>query len=102
MRRLRPILFYTLLLAAVSGAIAWMLHVPPRPERAYRTAPAQAIWISRHRNLAGRWREMARNPLLRQAAGLFGADPVAVRINGTKFGLRRAEAEKILATPHPA
>ena len=29
MRRLRPILFYTLLLAAVSGAIAWMLHVPP-------------------------------------------------------------------------
>lgn len=75
MRRLRPILFYTLLLAAVSGAIAWMLHVPPRPERAYRAAPAQAIWISRHRNLAGRWREMARNPLLRQAAGLFGADP---------------------------
>lgn len=32
--------------------------------------------------------------------GLFGADPIAVRINGTKFGLRRAEAEKILALPH--
>ncbi len=34
--------------------------------------------------------------------GLFGSDPVAVRINGTKFGLRRAEAEKILATIHSA
>ena len=34
--------------------------------------------------------------------GLFGADPVAVRINGTKFGLRRAEAEKVLAIVHPA
>lgn len=33
--------------------------------------------------------------------GLFGADPVAVRINGTKFGLRRAEAEKILTHHHP-
>ena len=28
--------------------------------------------------------------------GLSGRDPVAVRINGTRFGLRRAEAEKIL------
>ena len=34
--------------------------------------------------------------------GLFGSDPIAVRINGTKFGLRRAEAEKILTSPHPA
>ncbi|GAB3485056.1 FeoA family protein [Azotobacter salinestris] len=34
--------------------------------------------------------------------GLFGADPIAVRINGTKFGLRRAEAEKVLAILHPA
>lgn len=34
--------------------------------------------------------------------GLFGKDPIAVQINGTKFGLRRSEAEKILTTPHPA
>lgn len=34
--------------------------------------------------------------------GLFGADPVAVRINGTKFGLRRSEAAKILTSVHPA
>lgn len=27
--------------------------------------------------------------------GLFGADPLAVKVNGTKFALRRAEAEKI-------
>lgn len=32
--------------------------------------------------------------------GLFGTDPIAVRINGTKFGLRRAEAEKILTIAH--
>lgn len=34
--------------------------------------------------------------------GLFGSDPVAVRINGTKFGLRRAEAAKILTQLQPA
>lgn len=27
--------------------------------------------------------------------GLFGSDPLAVQINGTKFALRRAEAQKI-------
>jgi ferrous iron transport protein A len=27
--------------------------------------------------------------------GLFGADPLAVKVNGTKFALRRAEAAKI-------
>ncbi len=27
--------------------------------------------------------------------GLFGCDPLAVQINGTKFALRRAEAQKI-------
>lgn len=27
--------------------------------------------------------------------GLFGADPLAVKVNGTKFALRRAEASKI-------
>lgn len=34
--------------------------------------------------------------------GLFGRDPVAVRINGTKFGLRRDEAAKILTQPLPS
>ena len=28
--------------------------------------------------------------------GLFGRDPIAVHINGTKFALRRAEASKII------
>lgn len=31
--------------------------------------------------------------------GLLGRDPIAVKINGTKFALRRAEASKILVTP---
>lgn len=34
--------------------------------------------------------------------GPFGADPVAVRINGTKFGLRRAEAERVITERHCA
>lgn len=34
--------------------------------------------------------------------GLFGSDPIAVRINGTRFGLRRAEAEKVLTSIHPS
>ncbi len=31
--------------------------------------------------------------------GLFGSDPLAVQINGTKFALRRAEARKISVSP---
>jgi ferrous iron transport protein A len=31
--------------------------------------------------------------------GLFGRDPLAVQVNGTKFALRRAEAKKLLVTP---
>lgn len=31
--------------------------------------------------------------------GLLGRDPIAVRINGTKFALRKAEASKILVQP---
>jgi ferrous iron transport protein A len=31
--------------------------------------------------------------------GLFGRDPLAVQVNGTKFALRRAEAQKLLVIP---
>ncbi|MFO1370175.1 MAG: FeoA family protein [Marinagarivorans sp.] len=31
--------------------------------------------------------------------GLFGRDPLAVQINGTKFALRRAEAQKLIVIP---
>ncbi len=31
--------------------------------------------------------------------GLFGSDPLAVQVNGTKFALRRAEAAKICVEP---
>lgn len=31
--------------------------------------------------------------------GLFGSDPLAVQVNGTKFALRRAEAAKIMVEP---
>ena len=31
--------------------------------------------------------------------GLFGRDPLAVQINGTKFALRRAEAHKLIVIP---
>jgi ferrous iron transport protein A len=33
--------------------------------------------------------------------GLFGRDPIAVRINGTKFALRQAEAAKIMVSIQP-
>ena len=31
--------------------------------------------------------------------GLFGRDPLAVQLNGTKFALRHAEAKKLLVVP---
>lgn len=45
--------------------------------------------------------EGARIQLLHE--GLFGRDPIAVRIHDTVIALRRAEADHILVTPvHPA
>ncbi len=34
--------------------------------------------------------------------GLFGQDPIAVQVNGTKFALRRIEASHILVEPEAA
>lgn len=34
--------------------------------------------------------------------GLFGHDPIAVQINGTKFALRRLEASRIFVEPEAA
>lgn len=75
MRSLRPILFYILLLASVAASVWWMLHVPSRPERAYRAVPGQAVWVSRHRNLAARWDRMLRHPLCDKIAALAGLAP---------------------------
>lgn len=75
MRHLRPIAFYTLLLAAMAMSVWWMLHVPARPGRAYRAIPEQAVWVSRHRNLAARWDQISRHPLLDKMAALAGITP---------------------------
>ncbi len=75
MRCLRPIIFYSLLLAAMAASVWWMFHVPVRPGRVYRAVPEQAVWVSRHRHLAERWELISRHPLLDKIAALAGITP---------------------------
>ncbi len=57
------ILFWSLLAAAVAGAVFWTFHFPYRFERLVRAIPASAEAVTRHDDLAGRWRELLRGPL---------------------------------------
>lgn len=63
MTRRRPILFWPLAVAATAAALWWAFHVPRRPDRLYTAVPAQASFVSAHRDLAARWDEVSANPL---------------------------------------
>ena len=85
MSRRRTPWFWLLVLASVALAIWWILTVPYAPRHMYRAIPAHSIFISAHRDLAGRWDSFSKNPLtlsLFSSLGIpsaelqdFGKDP---------------------------
>lgn len=71
-RRLRLIALAVAL--AALGAL-WLLHVPRRPERVFRAAPAMADWVSLHDRPAERADDLLASAPARVAAESFGLSP---------------------------
>lgn len=71
----RPLIFWILLFAGVVAAVWWTLHIPRDPQALFRAIPAQATWLTTHEDLAGRWKDIAANPLLASVAGALEMDP---------------------------
>lgn len=63
MNRRRPILFWPLVVVSVVATIWWSLTVPYAPREIFRAIPIEAESLSVHRNLAGRWDEVCKNPV---------------------------------------
>lgn len=64
-------------LAGVLSAIGalWLLHVPRRPERVFRAAPAMADWVSLHDRPAERADDLLASAPARVAAESIGLSP---------------------------
>lgn len=71
----RPVIFWVLLFAGIVGTIWWALYVPRDMQALLRVVPAQATWLTTHDNLAGRWKDIAANPLLASVAGALEMEP---------------------------
>ena len=62
--------------AAVFAVLSvwWMLYFPYRPGVLYRAIPANAVVVTEHDRLAGRWPQMARHPVSLSLLDAFGVD----------------------------
>lgn len=57
----------------------WVFHVPFAPERMFRTLPLNTAYVSVHRNLAGRWDAVSKNPLTQSLFRSLGIEPAKLR-----------------------
>jgi hypothetical protein len=73
-RRWTPI-FWLTALASVVLAVWWILTVPYVPRHMYRAIPANATFVSAHRDLAGRWDSFSKNPLTLSLFSSMGVKP---------------------------
>lgn len=73
--------FATVLLAGVlaAGCVWWVLHVPYQPQRLFRAVPAQATFVSRHKELGQRWDQVYANPLIVSLFMTAGVKPSVLR-----------------------
>ena len=55
MSRQRTPFFWLMALVSVALAVWWILTVPYVPRHMYQAIPARSIFVSAHRDLAGRW-----------------------------------------------
>lgn len=76
---MKRILFLLLIVVCVIAALWWVLHVPYRADALYRVMPVDTVLISVHRDLAGRWEDLASNPIALNLMTASGLDPQAVR-----------------------
>ncbi len=105
MRRGRLVPVWLLSAAFMAAAVWWILYVPHRPERLYRAIPSDVKFLSAHKNLAGRWDELTRNPLVASALsawGVSGQDLEAARTNADfRIWLERLTSDETLVAYAP-
>ncbi len=70
---------YLLIAATVLGSVAWINHVPYRPDMLGRAVPADAVWVSRHQCVAERWSDLTGSWLTPLAAQMIGMPWLRVR-----------------------
>ncbi len=99
---LRRVLFWIILCLFIGSTAAFLAWTPYREEALYRAIPADAVFVSAHRNLAGRWQDLARHPAVRN---LLGPEPARTehagrRRSGNRLAanwLRLAKKETVIA-----
>lgn len=90
-------LLFGLILTLFLGLCSWwVVTFPYRPEQLYRAVPPNAVYISEHEALAGRWQQAARNPLTRALLDAFAVDREALELALDDPGIQRV-LEKLAA-----
>ena len=59
----------------LAGAGAWVMHEPYRPQRLLDAVPANASFVSVHDQLAARWTDLARTPVVMSILSRNEVDP---------------------------
>lgn len=75
----RSPLFWFVAVLFAGLTIWWTLHVPYAPEQIWKTIPAEAVFVSEHRNLAERWDDFSHNPFTRSLLTTVGLTPAALQ-----------------------
>ncbi|HMP35285.1 MAG TPA: hypothetical protein PKC67_13160 [Kiritimatiellia bacterium] len=73
----RSWLFWVLLLIFAAGSVWWTLVIPRDTARLLQAIPGQAMVVSWHSDLAGRWPAIAEHPLTATVVGALQADQEA-------------------------
>lgn len=72
---LRSPLFWLVALLFAGLTVWWTLHVPYAPEQVWKAIPAEAVFVSEHRDLAARWDAFSHNPFTRSLLTTVGLTP---------------------------
>ena len=70
----KPTHFWLLLFAFVGLCVWWVLYIPFNAMLLYRAIPQNAVFVSEHDEVAGRWETIARHPLIGGVARALGVD----------------------------
>jgi hypothetical protein len=90
-------------LVAIGAALAWLLHVPYRPERVARAVPAASWIVSRHEAPGPRLQTLAANPLVAAAldAALGPGQAEALALRGPDPMLRALTDDRVMLALAP-
>lgn len=70
-------LFWVLLLLFIGLSAWWSVYFPYKPDRLYAAIPDNAVLVSKHEELARRWKTLVRNPLVKcvlTSSGIAGEE----------------------------